>query len=192
EILRCAQNDVFELRNGINKIGVGAEYMESFTPDEKEQLKEMLDSYEVEKEPKGPEYAGFWRRYFASIIDGLLISVAEAIIGFFLANTIPKLVRGSLWGFIPMPSGYVSFLMGWMYFALMESSPHQATIGKIVMGINVVDLNGNRVSFFRASNRFFAKTLSVLLLFIGYIMAGFTEKKQALHDIIARCLVMKR
>jgi len=165
--------------------------MESWTPDQKEQLKKMLDGYEVEKETKRPEYAGFWKRYFASIIDGLLISVAEAIVGFLLANTIPQLVRGSLWGFIPMPSGYVSFLMGWMYFALMESSPYQATVGKMAIGINVVDMNGNRVSFFRASNRFFAKTLSVLLLFIGYIMAGFTEKKQALHDIIARCLVVR-
>jgi uncharacterized RDD family membrane protein YckC len=129
--------------------------MESSTPDEKEQLKKMLDGYKLdgyklEKEHKGPEYAGFWNRYLASIIDGLLISVAEAIIGFFLANTIPKLVRGSLWGFIPMPSGYVSFIMGWMYFALMESSSFQATIGKMVIGIKVVDLNGNRVSFFRA------------------------------------------
>ena len=166
--------------------------MESFAPDEKEQSKEMLDVHEIWQKPKELEYAGFWKRFFASIIDGLLISIAEAIVGFFLANTIPQLVRGSLWGFIPMPSGYVSFLMSWIYFALMESSRYQATIGKMAIGIKVVDMNGNRISFFRASNRFFAKTLSVILLFIGYIMAGFTEKKQALHDIIARCLVMKR
>ncbi len=74
----------------------------------------------------------------------------------------------------------------------MESSSQQATLGKIALGIMVTDLSGNRISFARASGRHFTKILSGIILYIGFIMAGFTEKKQALHDIIADCLVVKK
>ena len=80
----------------------------------------------------------------------------------------------------------------WLYFALMESSSKQATLGKMALGIIVTDLNGNRLSFGRATGRYFGKIISGAILMIGYIMAGFTEKKQALHDIIAGCLVVNR
>jgi len=74
----------------------------------------------------------------------------------------------------------------------MESSVWQATLGKKTLGLRVTDLQGNRISFGRASGRFFGRIISGLTLFIGYIMAGFTEKKQALHDIIASCLVIRQ
>jgi uncharacterized RDD family membrane protein YckC len=72
----------------------------------------------------------------------------------------------------------------------MESSPFQATIGKVAVGIYVADLQGQRISFGRATGRFFGKILSGAILLIGYLMAGFTEKKQALHDTMAGCLVL--
>ena len=72
----------------------------------------------------------------------------------------------------------------------MESSAKQATLGKLALAIKVTDLNGNRISFGRASGRYFAKIISGLIFCIGYIIAGFTEKKQALHDMIANCLVV--
>jgi uncharacterized RDD family membrane protein YckC len=81
---------------------------------------------------------------------------------------------------------------GWLYFAMMESSNKMATLGKMAIGIKVTDLNGNRISFGRATGRYFAKILSGMILMIGYIMAGFTEKKQALHDMIASCLVVMK
>jgi uncharacterized RDD family membrane protein YckC len=72
----------------------------------------------------------------------------------------------------------------------MESSSKQATLGKLALGIVVTDLNGNRISFGRATGRYFGKIVSGMIFAIGYIMAGFTEKKQALHDMIASCLVV--
>ena len=83
--------------------------------------------------------------------------------------------------------------LGWLYFAGMESSERQATFGKSVVSLRVTDLEGRRLSFKHATGRFFAKIVSGLIpLAIGYIMAGFTEKKQALHDMIAGTLVLQR
>jgi uncharacterized RDD family membrane protein YckC len=85
------------------------------------------------------------------------------------------------------------FVLGWLYYASMESSAYQGTLGKMALGLIVTDMQGRRISFGRASGRFFAKLLTGLIpFFVGYIMAGFTEKKQALHDIIASCLVLKK
>jgi uncharacterized RDD family membrane protein YckC len=78
----------------------------------------------------------------------------------------------------------------WLYYALMESSGRQATLGKLALGIVVTDLNGNKITFGRATGRYFGKILSGMIFAIGYIMAGFTERKQALHDIMAGCLVV--
>jgi uncharacterized RDD family membrane protein YckC len=73
----------------------------------------------------------------------------------------------------------------------MESSSYQATLGKMVCGMKVTDLSGNRISFERATGRHFAKYLSGLILCIGYIMVGFTERKQGLHDLLAGTLVFR-
>lgn len=82
-------------------------------------------------------------------------------------------------------------LASWLYFATFESSPWQATPGKKVLGLRVTDLEGGRLSFIRASGRYFGKIISSLLFGIGFVMAGFTEKKQALHDMLAGCLVLR-
>jgi uncharacterized RDD family membrane protein YckC len=74
----------------------------------------------------------------------------------------------------------------------MESSKFGGTLGKMAVGIRVTDLNGNRISFARATGRYFGRIVTNLTLLIGYIMAGFTEKKQALHDVLASCLVIKK
>jgi uncharacterized RDD family membrane protein YckC len=74
----------------------------------------------------------------------------------------------------------------------MESSPQQATLGKMALGLKVTDLQGERLSFARATGRYFGKIVSSLILFVGFMMAGWTEKKQALHDIMAGTLVVKK
>ncbi len=79
----------------------------------------------------------------------------------------------------------------WLYFALMESSAKGATLGKIALGLRVVDLNGDPIGFGRASGRYFGKLISTAILFLGFIMTAFTRQKQALHDIIAGCLVVR-
>jgi len=81
-------------------------------------------------------------------------------------------------------------LCGWIYFATMESSPAQATLGKMALSIKVVDTSCNRISFKRASGRFFGKFVSALFIFIGFVISGFSRKKQAFHDIMAHCMVI--
>ena len=131
------------------------------------------------------EYAGFWRRLLAAIIDGIILMVISAVVAFVWLS--PFYGRPSaLWG------GNLGILTAWLYYALMESSSIQATLGKMVLGICATDLEGNRISFGRATGRHFAKIISTVILFIGYIMAGFTAQKQALHDIIAGCVVIKK
>ena len=87
----------------------------------------------------------------------------------------------------------ITVVVTWLYFAYLESSDRQATLGKMALGLFVTDLQGQRITFARATGRFFAKFITGLIpFFIGYIMAAFTEKRQALHDIIAGCLVLKK
>jgi uncharacterized RDD family membrane protein YckC len=123
------------------------------------------------------EYAGFWIRVVAAIIDGILLAVVGTILRFALDNN----------GL----AGTFNTLIGLAYYAGMESSSRQATIGKSLLGLTVTDLEGNRISFLRAVVRYFAKILSALILLIGFIMVAFTEKKQGLHDMIAGTLVVK-
>ena len=144
-------------------------------------------------------YAGFWLRLVAYAIDNLLL-------GFVLGNLILRPLMGrpggipadDPWFLFKNTSPQVTallllFLMGnWTYFSVLESSPWRATIGKKVLGLEVVDLSGKRLSFARASGRFFAKIVSSMTLLIGFVMAGFTARKQALHDMLAGCLVIRK
>ena len=86
----------------------------------------------------------------------------------------------------------LGFLIAWLYEAIMLSAAPQATLGKMAVGIIVTDEHGQRLSFARATGRHFAKYLSTLTLLIGYMMAGWTERKQALHDFIASSFVVYR
>jgi uncharacterized RDD family membrane protein YckC len=144
-----------------------------------------------------PAYAGFWLRAAAMAIDSLIflpVMLAVVLPMAFAARDLSENDPAELATFIGM---YLVFTVvavagTWLYHTLMESSRHQGTLGKKAMGIIVTDLDGNRISFGRANGRFFAKYLSSLILNLGFVMAGFTEKKQALHDIITNCLVVRR
>lgn len=130
-------------------------------------------------------YAGFWRRFVAWILDGLLLSLVTVPFTLqFGGDAAAEAARTSA-------AGTIALVIGWLYYALMESSAKQATVGKMALGIIVTDLEGRRLGFGRATGRYFAKILSALTLGIGYLMAGFTERKQALHDMVASCLVIK-
>jgi uncharacterized RDD family membrane protein YckC len=80
-------------------------------------------------------------------------------------------------------------ILHWLYYAIMESSHRQGTLGKIALDIKVTNLNGRRITFGQASLRYFAKFLSVGLLFGGFFVALFNPKHQTLHDIISGCVV---
>ena len=128
-------------------------------------------------------YAGFWKRFAAILIDGLITSTV----------TSPLYVA-----FAKSPSARATFVstfgtvVSWLYSSFMESSPWQATLGKRAMAIQVTDLAGNRINFARATGRYFAKILSALTFGIGFLMAAFTKRKQALHDMVAGTLVVNQ
>ena len=155
------------------------------------------------------QYAGFWKRFVAYVIDSIIVGIGGIVIliPFFAAigvsvfsmnNTDSYSDSGEAVRFLlAMLAAYVLLIVGilaagWLYFALMESSGQQGTLGKMAISIKVTDLSGNRISFGRASGRYFGKIVSSLALGIGYLMAGFTQQKQALHDIIAGSLVINK
>lgn len=129
-------------------------------------------------------YAGFWKRFVAWIIDGIILIVINIPITFLLSFMLGPW-QGSI-------SWIVSFTISLLYYAFQESSVYQATLGKRALGIVVTDMEGKRISFGRAAARELAKYISALVLGIGFLIIGFTEKKQGLHDIIVGCLVINR
>lgn len=141
------------------------------------------------------EYAGFWRRVGAFVIDYIIIVVLVAVIATVLGLGMglpPSLTDTQVAGSGAANSGNWVFVVAlWLYYAYFESSAKQATFGKQALGIKVCGADGQRISFLRASGRHFAKYISGLILGIGYLMAAFTSKKQGLHDMIASCLVIK-
>jgi uncharacterized RDD family membrane protein YckC len=157
---------------------------------------------------RGFSYAGFWLRVVAALIDSGIMSLALGVLLvplFFLSGTAAMIeaiaahqgqpdaaIIAGLIGMI-LVFAAVSALIQWLYHAYLESGEKQATWGKQALGLYVTDLMGNPITFGRASGRFFAKIVTGMIpLGIGYIMAGFTERKQALHDMIASCLVLRR
>lgn len=142
-------------------------------------------------------YAGFWPRFAAYFIDTLVVGIGSFVIG--VAINVALLALDIGLGLFALGEGalfYVNFIVGlvfgWVYSAAMESSPSQGTLGKMALSIQVTDLGGNRISFARATGRYFGKTISGLVLCIGFLMVIFTEKKQGLHDKMAGCLVINK
>jgi uncharacterized RDD family membrane protein YckC len=142
----------------------------------------------VESEADFASYAGFWKRAFAFLIDWLLLSLVFSMVGFFTGDLF-VVENEARWDSV---LALIGIAVPWFYYAWFESSEQQGTFGKLAMNIQVTDLEGERVSFLRASVRHFAKILSSMLLMIGYLMIPFTAKKQGLHDLIASCLVVNR
>lgn len=154
-------------------------------------METILDS--AQSESKTVTYAGFWLRFVAMFIDGIIVGIVQTIItlmffgGIFMS---PETFSSSGMGAIALYY-LIVISINWLYYAGMESSTRQATLGKSALGIKVTDINGERIGFGQATGRYFSKFLSALILGIGYLMAGFTEKKQALHDQVANTLVVR-
>lgn len=151
-------------------------------------------------------YAGFWRRFAAAIIDSIVLSMLTSpLMGLMMFNTV-RITEDTFTGIseaqafamlVPifitlMIASFIGFVLQIIYFAYMESSKYQATLGKMALGIMVTDTEGNRISFGRAAGRNVGKVISGLILMLGYIMAAFTAKKQALHDLMAGTLVIQK
>ena len=137
-----------------------------------------------------PAYAGFWLRGGALLLDSMVLIGLG--IGFLVVVT---LIDASILveedtaraDAVELAGG----VMSWLYYAVLESSGLQGTIGKRTMGLSVTDLAGQKISFARATGRYFGKVLSALTLGLGYVMAAFTTRKQTLHDLVAGCVVVK-
>lgn len=139
----------------------------------------------IDQPVAGTRYAGFWIRTAAYLIDLAIAGTIAAVVtrlffgGFYLSE-----VDGYRDG------GAISLIVSWLYFAYQESSVKQATIGKLLVGIKVCSGKGARLTFANATGRYFAKMLSAILLLVGFIVVAFDEKKQGLHDKLAKTFVI--
>jgi uncharacterized RDD family membrane protein YckC len=142
-------------------------------------------------------YAGFWRRFSAWIVDLVLITIATVPVAIGLIW-----IMEALHGDLRMKLGHARYLAGlgavfswviggWLYNAQMLSSDRQATYGKRFLGLRVITGRGRKVSYAQASARHFAEFLSAFIGFFGFIVAAFTRRRQALHDIVADTVVVQ-
>ena len=134
--------------------------------------------------PPRVDYAGFWRRFVAFIIDAIILGIIAGLISLLAFTRNVDIFLDFTF------NDFLSALIAWPYYALLESSTKQATVGKMALGLLVTDLEGRRITFWRATGRHFSKIISAAIIMIGYIMAGITARKQALHDMIAGTLVL--
>lgn len=161
------------------------------------------------------KYAGFWKRLLAFLLDQIILGFARMIIFIplwiiflaslfgedflnndyhiknvgFVSNDI-SIATFAISVFLIIILVVINFVFEWLYFSLMESSSKQGTLGKIIVGIKVTDLEGKKISFGKACGRYFGKIISGIIFMIGFIIAGITKRKQALHDLIAGTLVI--
>lgn len=167
-----------------------------------------MERINYENEPN-EKYAGFWIRFVAHLIDIVLVQIAQAFVVIPVLGILGiEFIGLENLDFDSMPdeeafvsmAAFISVVGGLtllttaiqvLYFSLMTSSKSQATIGKMAVGLKVTDMNGSRINFSRSILRELGKILSSFIFMIGYIMAAFTSKKQALHDVIANTLVIR-
>jgi uncharacterized RDD family membrane protein YckC len=174
-------------------------------------LLDIFLTYSITENPinMNTNYAGFWQRFLALIIDSIIIGVVRSIlvipilaaVGLSFATEIQNFDAsddGNIFAMVAaffaaaMAMAAISSILSLLYFSFMESSKYQATVGKLALGLTVTDMDGNRIDFGKALLRNIGKFVSAFILCISYIMAAFTDKKQALHDMIASTLVVKK
>jgi uncharacterized RDD family membrane protein YckC len=164
-------------------------------------------------QPERIEYASVLRRFGAMLIDNLLLSIINTVIGGVIGfvfgftnaqslaaagyrsgstlSSLPPEVAGPLMDMYVIVF-IISFVLMWLYYAAFESSDLMATPGKRALGMKVTDTEGERISFGTATGRFLGRLISSLILGIGFLIAFFTSKHQALHDLIAGTVVVLR
>lgn len=123
------------------------------------------------------QYASFWERFGAAFLDGLILMIPNISLQYLLG---------------PVPAFVFNIVMAWIYYALQESGAAQATIGKKAVGLKVCTDTGDRITFAQASGRFFGKYLSMIIIFIGYLMMLWDDRRQTLHDKLAQTFVVKQ
>ena len=173
------------------KEAVGTKTPEPEDPEDSEGEQGKAQGKAQSKTDAQLNYAGFWKRFSAAVIDWLiLIFLAFIELAFTSLATIDPLdLDPAMLALNAVVTASTAF---WIYFAAFESSSKQATPGKMALDIKVTDLNGRRIGFGKATGRYFGGIFSAVILGIGLIMIAFTEKKQGLHDKMAGCLVVNK
>ena len=145
------------------------------------------------------KYAGFGKRLLAAVVDAIILNVGLFVIGLVIGlilmaagTTAAGIEDPDVQNGIDLIVKILSIFVTWLYFAMMEISARQGTLGKMVIGIKVTDLEGKKIGFRIATRRHFGKIISGIILLIGFFMIAFTQKKQGLHDMMAGCLVVNR
>ena len=144
-----------------------------------------------------PAYAGFWLRACAFAVDTFILSFFFAILASAYPTQLMIFPDPNSQSLLAIPrvtfTGFILlFVIMWAYYAFFETSSWQATPGKRVFRLYVTDLAGGKITLQRSTIRYFGRKISEVTFLVGYFIAGFTEKKQALHDILAGCLVLRR
>ncbi len=130
-------------------------------------------------------YAGFWRRFGAAFVDGLILIIPNMVVSYGLKAVMTGLTATIL-GMV------INYTTNWLYSAYFESGQNQATIGKQALGIMVTDVNGGRLTFSAASARYWGKIISGIILLIGYLMMLWDDRNQTLHDKMAGAVVIMK
>lgn len=145
--------------------------------------------------------AGFWSRVGAGIVDTILLSAAAIVyiyvMVFVVVNVVVAATGRASVDEVPVPLillvvVILALIFIWLYSAVLESSAWRATLGKRLAGLEVVDLQGSPISFSRASARHAAKMLTILTVGLGFLTVALTDKRQALHDMMAGTVVVRR
>lgn len=134
-------------------------------------------------------YGGFWRRLATGIVDGIVLFFPFAIVRVLMGGDVWG--AGGLWANDAWRWSLVNGLLGWLYCALLESSPAQGTLGQQLLGLRVCNYRLGRVGFGRATGRHFGQVLSALTCGLGYLVQLFTKRRQTLHDLIAGCVLVR-
>lgn len=185
--------------------------LDELNPSHSDSSSKFAPSNGIQSGSSERQYAGFWFRFFAYLIDTLITVAVSFLLSLILEVILRLGFSMSLLTLFDRPSDstqtdvfnfarlmseavvlFVNFMLQWLYFAFMESSAHRATVGKLACGIVVTGESGAPVTFGQATGRYFAKIISNATLGIGYLMCVWTNKEQCLHDKIASCLVVKR
>ena len=135
-------------------------------------------------------FGGFWRRWAAAFVDGIVLFFPQAITR--VALNLPLFATGeSSDAMAELLVSVGTLVMYWLYSTLLESSARQATLGQQLLGLQVMDLEGRRISFARATARYFGQILSALICGVGYLFNLWTSRRQMLHDLIAGCVIVR-
>lgn len=142
-----------------------------------------------------PEFGGFWNRFIASLLDFIILSILLLGLGKLIGLTTDEameVVYGLNAGMDLAQEQSLFYILTIAYYIILPATPLRATLGKLVMRLQIVNVQGNRISLLRSTGRYLASFVSSVILFAGFLLIIFHPEKRGLHDLMANTYVMKR